>query len=70
MEVCYDLEVLLKMMVKQIKKFAVNHVHFQFFSVKEKAMCAFFFEQDTAFSVQEFALETRFTNFCWQLREV
>lgn len=47
----YDLEVLLKIMVKQIKKFAVNHVHFQFFSVKEKAMCAFFFLNRTQHSL-------------------
>lgn len=29
-------------MVKKIKKFAVSHVPFQVFSVKEKARCGFF----------------------------
>lgn len=45
MQVCSSLEVLLKIkgtMVKKIKKFAVSHVPFQVFSVKEKARCVFF----------------------------
>lgn len=50
MEVCYDLKVLLKNIVKQIK-FAVNHVHFQIFSVKEKAICGCFFFNRTQHSL-------------------
>ena len=48
MEVCYNLEVLLKIkgtMVKKIKKFAVSHVPFQVFSVKREVNVCFFLKR-------------------------